>query len=57
MSEQNSELTFSQRMGLTPVRKALQIDSMDGDLRIGLWNVLEEVFWRHLNLGSGSQFK
>jgi hypothetical protein len=29
------DLTFSQRMGLSPVRKALQIGSMDEELRNG----------------------
>jgi hypothetical protein len=36
------KLTFSQRMGLSPVRTALQLDSMDEALRNGLWNVLGE---------------
>jgi hypothetical protein len=36
------ELTFSQRMGLSPVRRALQINSMDEPLRNGLWNVVLE---------------
>lgn len=32
------ELTFSQRMGFTPIREALQVDSMDLALRNALWN-------------------
>jgi hypothetical protein len=36
-------MLFSQRKNLTPVRSALQIDSMDYDLRSGLWNVLCQV--------------
>src|SRR5579863_4445258 len=48
MPEERNDLTFSQRMGLTPVRKVLQIDSMDRDLRIRLWNLLHEVFWKYL---------
>jgi len=31
---------FSDRMGFTPVRSAVQLDSMDKELRNGLWNVL-----------------
>src|SRR5580658_3527275 len=40
--ETPGELTFSQRMGLSPLRKALQIDSMDEALKNGLWNVVLE---------------
>ncbi|MBN1083919.1 hypothetical protein JNO12_01145 [Erwinia aphidicola] len=36
---------FSQRIGITPLKKAIQIESMDHDLRIGLWNVLQVCFW------------
>lgn len=31
---------FSQRKGLKPVKSVMQIDSMDSDLRNGLWNGL-----------------
>jgi hypothetical protein len=41
-----SDLTFSQRMGLTPVRTALQVDSMDEALRNALWNVLDLSLWQ-----------
>lgn len=34
------DLNFSQRMGLTPATKAIQIVSIDKDLLNGLWNVL-----------------
>ncbi|MBE9594508.1 MAG: hypothetical protein IMF19_13640, partial [Proteobacteria bacterium] len=33
-------MLFSQRKGITPVKSVLQTDSMDEDLRNGLWNVL-----------------
>ena len=33
-------LSFSQRMGLKPIRTQIQIDSMDDDLRNSLWNNL-----------------
>ncbi|MDR3713541.1 MAG: hypothetical protein P4L51_12040 [Puia sp.] len=32
-------MNFSQRIGLKPSMKTLQIGSIDDDLRIGLWNV------------------
>jgi len=32
------DLKFSQRIGITPVTKKLQVDSMDDDLRNSLWN-------------------
>src|ERR1051326_1565080 len=38
-------MTFSQRMGLSPVRKALQVDSMDEELSNSLWNVLQISIW------------
>lgn len=38
-------MRFSQRMGITPVANVIQVDSMNDDLRAGLWNVLlAEVF-------------
>jgi hypothetical protein len=40
--------SFSQRHGLKPVKNQLQVDSMDGDLRNGLWNVLNLFLWNHL---------
>ncbi len=36
----DNNLNFSQRMGLTPATKAIQIESIDEDLKIRLWNVL-----------------
>ncbi len=39
------DLNFSQRMGLTPSTKAIQIASIDKDLLNGLWN----VFYSSLN--------
>ena len=38
-------MRFSQRMGLTPVRQALQVDSMDEGLRNSLWNLLKLGVW------------
>jgi AbiJ N-terminal domain 4 len=48
MPDEPNELSFSQRTGLTPVQKAIQIDSMDDALRNGLWNVLHEHVWQPL---------
>jgi hypothetical protein len=39
---------FSERMGYKPVRSVMQIESMDDELRIGLWNVLEAIMWTRL---------
>lgn len=32
-------MKFSQRHGINPIEKPLQIESIDNDLRIGLWNI------------------
>ena len=49
MPNEPTDLTFSQRMELSPVRKALQIDSMDEALRNGLWNVISEFLFEPLS--------
>lgn len=41
--------SFSQRKGLKPVKSVIQIDSMDEDLRNGLWNTLCIFYWVLLN--------
>lgn len=33
-------LTFSQRMGLTPVRTAMQVESLDNETRNAIWNLI-----------------
>lgn len=38
-------MLFSQRMGIKPPKKEIQIDSMDNDLRNSLWNALIIFFW------------
>jgi len=38
-------MSFSQRKGLIPLEKIIQIESMDIDLRNGLWNALEICYW------------
>ncbi len=42
--------TFSQRKGLTPLEKSLQIDSIDSDLKNGLWNVLYSCYLNEANV-------
>ncbi|TEA54393.1 hypothetical protein EZE46_04505 [Bacillus sp. BH2] len=36
-------MRFSERMGFAPVKELIQIESMDDDLRNGLWNAFESV--------------
>lgn len=38
------KLRFSQRMGKKPIKAEIQIESMDDDLRIGLWNAVQVFF-------------
>lgn len=37
-------MRFSERMGLRQAKTAIQMDSMDDDLRAGLWNVFRPAF-------------
>jgi hypothetical protein len=37
--------SFSQRKGLKPIKSVMQVDSMDDDLRNGLWNALKIFYW------------
>ncbi len=39
---------FSDRIGITKPKSVMQTDSMDSDLRIGLWNVLTERIWTQM---------
>ena len=39
-------MKFSQRIGITPAIKVAQKESMDKDLRNGLWSVLCLYYWR-----------
>lgn len=38
-------MRFSERQGIRPLKKIVQIDSMDDALRNRLWNVLTEAYW------------
>jgi hypothetical protein len=40
--------SFSQRKGIKPVKKVIQVDSMDEDLRNGLWNALTVFYWKNV---------
>jgi hypothetical protein len=43
-------MRFSERYGYRPVREVIQIDSIDEELKNGLWSVLEVQIWD--NVGS-----
>lgn len=38
-------VSFLQRMGHKPMQKALQIDTLDDELRAGIWNLLTKALW------------
>jgi len=45
-------MLFSQKIGKTPIKKDIQLESIDSDLQNGLWNVyrllfLEEIGHEH----------
>lgn len=44
---------FSQRKGFKPVKSVMQIDSMDDDLRNGLWNALTIFYWNKIYVYDG----
>ncbi len=43
-------MKFSQRTGLIPVGKDIQIESIDGDLKNALWNVFDSFVVGRLKL-------
>lgn len=43
---------FSQRQGLKPIKKIMQIDDMDEDLRNSLWNALTLIYWQEVTSNS-----
>jgi len=45
--------TFSQRRGLEPLKKKIQIDSMDKRLKNRLWNVLSKCYWSRVRSSTG----
>lgn len=42
-------MKFSQRIGKMPVKTVLQVESMDDDLKNGLWNVIKDDCFDNLN--------
>jgi hypothetical protein len=42
-------MLFSQRKGLKPIKSAIQTNTMDSDLRNGLWNCLHVCYWIKMN--------
>jgi hypothetical protein len=41
---------FSQRKGLKPIKTVVQLDTVDEELRVALWNTLCSYYWHHVNL-------
>ena len=41
--------SFSQRCGYKPIKNIVQIEAVDDELRIGLWNKLDSCYWSRIN--------
>lgn len=41
-------VSFSQRMGIIPIKDSIQVNSMDDDLRVSLWNAVGGFFFPNL---------
>lgn len=50
-------MRFSERHGHKSVRDSLQIESVDDDLRNGLWSVLELHAWNQVHLGHSTSLE
>lgn len=54
-------MSFSQRMGLKPANKAIQLESIDQDLRNGLWNNIKifllDTIQKHQRYNEITEFK
>ncbi len=48
---------FSQRRGFKPIKSVMQVDSMDSELRNGLWNALTLYYWEQVELNWISYYK
>ena len=44
-------MRFSERYGYKPIREIIQKESMDDDLKNGLWNVLHSYIWNRIEHG------
>ncbi|BEP44045.1 AbiJ-NTD4 domain-containing protein [Variovorax sp. V15] len=49
--------TFSQRVGLKPLEKAIQLQAIDQDLRNALWNVMDIYAWSAYRPYDGYQYE
>lgn len=49
-------MRFSQRLGISPVEKAIQRESMDEELRNSLWSLVQGVYWDKYERGSGGMY-
>ncbi|MGZ4848171.1 MAG: AbiJ-NTD4 domain-containing protein [Halobacteriota archaeon] len=45
MDNQDSKPPFSERQGISSIKKAIQTDSIDETLRNRIWNALDKYFW------------
>lgn len=43
--------SFSQRYGYKPIKNIVQVEAVDNDLRIGLWNKLDSYYWSRVANG------
>ena len=43
--------SFSQRYGYKPIKSVVQIEAVDDELRIGLWNELDSCYWNNAKGG------
>ena len=43
--------SFSQRYGYKPIKSVVQIEAVDDELRIGLWNRLDSCYWSNARTG------
>jgi len=49
MCKRDKMKLFSQRKGIKPAKSKIQSDSMDNELRTGLWNVCKIYYWDKLS--------
>ena len=46
-------MLFSQRAGIKPIKNTIQINSMDNDLKVGLWSALVMHYFDKVQYTSG----
>lgn len=47
-------MKFTQRIGLNPIQKLVQKESLDDDLRKSLWNAVTIVYWEYIKYSASS---